>query len=298
VGMAAVLAGTVHAPLTAIILLFEMTNDYHIILPLMFAVVISLLISQRLQADSVYVLGLARKGIRLERGRDVEVLEALTVGEIMRVDMPVLQEPASLETAAEVLLQTRHHGLPVLNAAGELTGVFTVQDLRRASDQGAQVFTVGQVCTREMLTAYPDETIGAALRRMSTRDIGRLPVLARDNPHRLVGVLRRADLVRAYDVALTRRAAMRHRAQQVRLGAFSGAQVEEFTIKAGAPCAGRSVREVTWPRSCVIASIRRGRQVLIPRGETIIQAGDVLTTVIEGEVREDLQRLCQSDDSK
>lgn len=298
VGMAAVLAGTVHAPLTAILLLFEMTNNYRIILPLMFAVVVSLLISQRLQADSVYALGLARKGIRLERGRDVEVLENLTVGEIMRTDMPVLQETDSLETAADRLMQTRHHGLPVLNAVGELTGVLTVQDLEQANDSDIQTLTVGQICTRELITAYPDETIGVALRRMGTRDIGRLPVIARDNPRRMVGVLRRADLVRAYDVALTRRAAMRHRAQHVRLGAFSETQVEQITIEAGAACAGHSIREVTWPHSCVIASIRRGHQVLIPHGDTVIQVDDVLTTVIEGEAREELQRLCLSDGSK
>ena len=68
IGMAAVLAGAVHAPLTAILLLFEMTNDYRIILPLMFAVIVSLLVSQRIREHSVYTLGLARRGLRLERG--------------------------------------------------------------------------------------------------------------------------------------------------------------------------------------------------------------------------------------
>jgi len=85
VGMAAVLAGATHAPLTAVLLLFEMTNDYRIILPLMFAVAISLVISQRIQRDSVYAMGLARHGIRLDRGRDVEVMSAITVGEAMRL---------------------------------------------------------------------------------------------------------------------------------------------------------------------------------------------------------------------
>ncbi|NJN96344.1 MAG: CBS domain-containing protein [Anaerolineales bacterium] len=296
VGMAAVLAGTVHAPLTAIILLFEMTNDYHIILPLMFAVVVSLLISQRLQPDSVYALGLARKGIRLQRGRDVEVLDAITVGEVMQTETPFLHETDPVETAAEVLMQTRHHGLPVLDAAGALAGIFTVQDLEQAQQiESKQPLTVGQVCTRELLTAYPDEAIGVALRRMGTRDIGRLPVIARNNPRQLLGLLRRADLVRAYDIALTRRAAVRHRTQQVRLGAFSGTEVEEFTIKAGAPCIGHSIHEVNWPRSCVIASIRRGRQLLIPHGDTVIQAGDVLITVVEGHAHEELRRLCLPD---
>jgi CIC family chloride channel protein len=67
VGMAAVLAGAVHAPLTAILLLFEMTGDYRIVLPLIFATTVSLVISRRLQKDAIYTLGLARAGIRLER---------------------------------------------------------------------------------------------------------------------------------------------------------------------------------------------------------------------------------------
>ncbi len=300
VGMAAVLAGTVHAPLTAIILLFEMTNDYHIILPLMFAVVVSLIISQRLQSDSVYALGLARKGIRLERGRDVEVLEALTVGEIMQTKMPTLLESETVTAASAKLLKMRHHGLPVVNETGELAGVLTVQDIERAQTNGDEErpnLTVGDICTRQLLVTYPDETIGAALQRMGVRDIGRLPVVARDNPRRLVGLLRRSDLVRAYDVALTRRAAIRHRANQVRLSAFSdGVNVEEITIESGAPCVGKYVREVAWPRDCVIASIRRGRQTLIPHGDTVLKAGDVLVTVVEGKTHEELRRMCLSHD--
>lgn len=293
VGMAAVLAGAVHAPLTAIILLFEMTNDYRIILPLMFAVAISLVISQWLQGDSVYSLGLARKGVRLERGRDVEVLEAITVGEVMRTNIEALHETNSLETAADVLMSTRHHGLPVLDSAGELAGVFTVQDLERArsQDPGLQQ-TVGDACTRELQVAYPDESIGQALRRMSARDIGRLPVVARGFPRRLLGVLRRADLVRAYDVALTRRSAVRHRAHQVRLGAVGGLEVEEMVLAPGSLCIGKRVSDINWPPASVIATLRRGRRIIIPHGDTLLEAGDVLAVVAEGEAREEVQRIC------
>ncbi len=115
VGMAALLAGAVHSPLTAIILLFEMTNDYRIILPLMFAVVVSLLVSQLIQRDSVYTYGIARKGVRLDRGRDVEVLQAITVAEVMHTDIITLYELQPLIEAADTLLRTRHHGLPVMD---------------------------------------------------------------------------------------------------------------------------------------------------------------------------------------
>lgn len=296
VGMAAVLAGAVHAPLTAIILLFEMTNDYRIILPLMFAVTIGLLLSQAIQRDSVYTLGLARKGIHLQRGRDVDVLEAITVGEIMQTRAVTLRENDSLATAADVFMRTRHHGLPVVNDAGELVGIFTIQDLDRAQEShkgtAEKALTVGEVCTRDLLVTYPDESLGAALRRMSIRDVGRLPVVARENPRQLLGVLRRTDLVRAYDIALTRRAVLRHRAHQARLSAYGGVDVEEVTVQPGAPCVGRRIRDMPWPHDCIIATIRRGRQVIIPNGNTVLQAGDVLVAVAEGRARADLKRLC------
>ncbi|MCB0082381.1 MAG: chloride channel protein, partial [Caldilineaceae bacterium] len=134
VGMASVLAGTVRVPLTAVILLFEMTNDYRIILPLIFAVVVSMIISQRLERDSVYELGLARKGIRLERGRDVEVLEAITVKEVMETTLNCLQENDSLVKAARILMKTKRHGMPVVNTEQQLIGIFTVQDLERGEE--------------------------------------------------------------------------------------------------------------------------------------------------------------------
>ncbi len=213
VGMAAVLAGTIHAPITSFILLFEMTHDYRIILPLIAAVNVSLFLSWHLQHDSVYTLGLTRKGIRLQRGRDVDVLETITVNEVMETEIVTLRESDSLTVATDLLTRKRQHGLPVLNDAGELTGIITVQDIDRAQDDDSgMVRAVGEVCTRELLLAYPDETIGAALRRIGVRNVGQLPVVARNNLHSLVGLLRNTDIARAYDLAVTRRAAIRHHA--------------------------------------------------------------------------------------
>jgi CIC family chloride channel protein len=261
-------------------------------LPLMFAVVVSLLVSQRLQHDSVYELGLARKGVRLQRGRDVEVLDTLAVSEVMQTETDTLLESEPLSVATQVFAQTHHHGLPVVSESGELIGILTVQDIDRVQSEGQGLQTIGEICSRELLTAYPDETIGAALRRMSTRDIGRLPVVARDNRRKLLGVLRRTDLVRAYDIALTRRTERRHNAQQVRLGSFTGAQVIELTITPQAACANQRVSTVVWPRECVLASVRRGRQMLIPHGDTVLRPGDVLVIVAEEAAREKLQQLC------
>jgi CIC family chloride channel protein len=293
VGMAAVLAGAVHAPLTAVILLFEMTGDYRIILPLMLSVAISLLISQSIQKDSVYAVGLARFGIRLDRGRDVEVLQALTVGEAMQSDPVTLVETESLEKAAKVLTETRHHGLPVVDTEGLLVGILTVVDVEHARERGSE--TAGEACTRNLDVTYPDEPLNLALRRMSRRDLGRLPVVSRQDPRRLVGILRRADIIHAYDIALDRRTAQRHQEHEVRLDALTPSRVDvmEVIVENGSQCAGRKMSEIPFPRECVIASVRRGGQVFIPHGTTIVEAGDTLVMVSQGAAREQALRLCR-----
>ncbi len=285
VGMAATLAGAVHAPLTAILLLFEMTHDYRIVLPLMFAVVISMLISQRIRPESVYTLGLLRKGIRISRGRDVDLLDSITVGEVMRRVPETLHETDSIIFAKGRLLHLHSHGLPVLNADGDLAGILTVGDIEEwetghEEPEGRHV-TVAEICTRDVVTTRPDETIGEALRKMGVRDIGRLPVVDPRHPKKLLGILRRTEVVQAYDAALSKRAGLRHKARQVRIGEIGRVDVHEITIEKGSLVVGHTVSQIAWPRDCVIASIQRKGRLLIPRGDTVLMVGDVLAVVAE-----------------
>ena len=177
----------------------------------------------------------------------------------------------------------------MVDADGDLAGILTITDIDRAQAEhpGADL-TVGQACSSDLLVACPDETFGAALRRMGARDVGRLPVVARDQPRRLLGLLRRSDLVRACETALTRRA------QQVRLGAVGSVDVEEFVVASGALAAGRRLRTIAWPSDCLVASARRGRQVLLPHGNTLIQARDVLAVAVEGDARQVVRQLCRT----
>jgi CIC family chloride channel protein len=294
VGMAALLAAAVHAPLTAIILLFEMTNDYHIILPLMFAVGVSLVLSQRLQKDSVYMMGLARHGIRLVRGRDIEVLDGVLVSEAMRTGVIPLRENISLVDAANTLAQSRHHGLPVVNQNDELVGILTIQDIDHAAERGLQ--TVGEACTRNIVTATPDASLSSVLRQMSAMDVGRLPVVDANNPHRLVGWLGRADVIHAYDTALTRRITQRHREHAVRLDAVTPASVEvtDIVVEENSFVAGKKMSEIPFPRDCVVASVRRKSKVFIPRGQTMIKPGDILVIVAQGQARMHVLNLCNN----
>jgi CIC family chloride channel protein len=279
VGMASVLAGAVHAPLTAVILLFEMTNDYRIILPLMFSVAVSLLVSQRLQKDSVYAMGLARHGIRLDRGRDIEVLSTITVGEVMQPDTDTLPESLSLDEANQILTLSHHHGLPVVDDQNLLSGILTLQDIERSDGK-----TVGEACTHQVETTFPEESLNTALQKMSRQNVGRLPVVSRQNPRKIKGILRRADIIQAYDIALNRRTTQRHYEQAIHLEAITPNRVDvaEIKLEEGSPLVGKTLSEIHFPDECVIASIQRGVQVIVPKGETQLELGDIVIIVAKG----------------
>jgi CIC family chloride channel protein len=120
------------------------------------------------------------------------------------------------------------------------------------------------------------------MRTMRGRNIGRMPVVDRNEPTRLLGVLRRSDLVRAYELARTRRVALGHRARQVQLGAVGDIEVKEYRVARGSACAGKTVAEVAWPKDSLLATVRRGERIVLPHGDTLLREGDVPAVVVEG----------------
>jgi CIC family chloride channel protein len=279
VGMAAVFAGAAHAPMTAMLIVFEMSGDYRLILPLMLATGISTVLSQRIRRDSIYTLKLSRRGIHLERGRDVDVMQGVTVGEVMTTDVAVVPLSVSLAELAAKFATTHHHGFSVVDDAGGLVGVVSIQDLERALVAGAvEGQRVADIATTEgLLVAYPDEPMWRALRRLGTRDIGRLPVVEREGSTRLVGVVRRSDIVRAYNHAIVKRAHHQHRVETLRLGKLDAATFVQIEIPPQSSVVGRRVSELDLPEACLVVSVRRGRNLHVAHGYTVLQAGDQLT---------------------
>jgi CIC family chloride channel protein len=292
VGMAAVFAGAARAPFTAILIVVEMTNDYRVIVPLMAGVIVSVIVADRLQKESIYTLKLVRRGIPLWRGHDVDVMQAVSVGEVMvskpvtvPVNMPVMLLPGEF-------LRTGRHGFPVIDTDGSLYGVVSLDDYRKLSmGQKAppENLVVGDIATRDMLTVFPDDTVGTALRRMAPRDLSRVPVVSREDPRRLVGVVRRNDIVRAYEVGVVRREEARRRADAVETVRDSHAEFLDIPIPPDSAVIGKTVAELKLPRAAVLVSIRRGDELIIPHGDTCLLAGDVVTTLCEHLFASDVQ---------
>lgn len=286
VGMAAVFAGAARAPFTAILIVFEMTNDYRLIVPLMAAVAVSVLLAEHLHRESIYTLKLVRRGIRLSQGRVVDVMESVQVQEVMMQAPETVSVDMPIESLANEFIRTGRHGFPVLNKDGSLYGVVSLEDYRRAISQEQSKegeLRIRNIATRNPVIVFPDDTVGTALRRMAPRDLSRLPVVSRDDPHRLVGLVRRNDIVRAYELGVVRREEARRRAEVLQSMRDDHVAFVDISLPPESLAVGKSIAELSLPRQAVLVSIRRGKDLLIPHGDTELQAGDMITILCERE---------------
>jgi CIC family chloride channel protein len=170
--MAAVFAGAARAPITAVIILFELTGDYMIILPLMIAVVISTLVSEALSPETIYTLKLRRRGIDLQAGRDVDLMRAIRVSQAMTMGMPKASRDLTVTEAADRLDAERERALIVVDEAGALDGMVTIQDIERVLVDNKPGLVLGDIASRPVVTVFPDETLSQAIQRSGARDLG------------------------------------------------------------------------------------------------------------------------------
>jgi len=285
VGMAAVFAGAAHAPITAILILFEMTQDYRIILPLMFATVVSTVLSQWHEPESIYTLKIKRRGIDVRARKDMDLMRTIPVKDAMTpaTHFTTTTPDTPLAELAQLFQETGHHGIIVLDANRDLYGLVTLMDLERALEHGRRGATVGDICTTSLLTTFPDETLDDALRHFGALDVGRIPVVSRQNPRQLLGVLRRSDIVHAYASALTHKHEYLQQMHHLRLQAETGMEFAGITLSSTDTITGKTLREIPLPENCVIVSISRGEHVIVPRGNTRLLAGDHLYVLLGGE---------------
>ncbi len=281
-GMAAVFSAAARAPLTAILIAFEMSHDYAVILPLMATTIAATMLASRLHPESIYSLKLVRRGIRLLKGRDVDVMDSVLVRDIMNRRPPTVPPTMTLGELEHYFIANHRHGVVVVDDAGDLVGIVTLQDLAQAkSEADWEDGAVGDVMIRTLLTAYPDETMGAALGRMAARDVGRLPVVDRENPKRLVGLIRRPDLARAYQRGLIGRQELRERSTQRHLSTGTGTEPLELVVEAGSEVAGQRVRDLELPPGVLLTTRRRGAVQQLLHGKDILEVGDTVRALAE-----------------
>lgn len=203
VGMAAVFGAASRATFTFIIFAFEITRDYNAILPLMLVCVIADLVALRFMRNSIMTEKLARRGLRIHQDYETDVMQQVIVSEVMDRNPPKIASTMPLTELADRIargdpLTTHRQGISIVDEDGQLVAIITRGDVLRALEQNDDsAMTVLDAGNRTLLVTYPDELVHDALSKMLQNDVGRLPVVDRNNPRQLVGYLGRADILEA-----------------------------------------------------------------------------------------------------
>jgi len=201
VAMGAIFGAASRAAFTFIIFAFEITRDYNSVLPLMLVTVIADAIAVRYQRNSIMTEKLARRGLRIHQDYEPDVFQQVTVGETMSKEFNTVPATMSVAGLAERIakhdpLVTRHDGVFIVDEAGRLQGIITRSDIARALEQRGDE-TVLDAGSRYPVVAYRDEVLYDAAARMLQAQVGRLPVVARDDAKKIVGYLGRSQVMSA-----------------------------------------------------------------------------------------------------
>ncbi len=207
VGVGAFLSAVTHAPLTGMFLLLEMTGNYKIIIPIMFATTIGTFVAHRLLRESIDTYELARKGVNIHSGREVSILSSIKVKDVMRRDFITVRDRVNLREFIDMVISSGGgFYYPVVNSKGEMVGIISLQDVRKVlfEDYIKEIVTVGELATEDVLVLRPDDDLLTALHHFAEMDIDEIPVVAPDNPKKVVGMLRRGDVLSVYNRELIR----------------------------------------------------------------------------------------------
>jgi len=300
VGMAAVFAATARAPLTAITIIFELTGDYRIILPLMLAVGVATGISSLLSRDTIYTLKLRRRGVDIMRGRAADLLEAIPVRSAAQpLPAPVAPDTPVLDLVAR-FARTDADTLPVLDDAGRYRGVLSVDDVDATVREGDLDADAAQL-VHGAPAARPDASVQSALRTLAREGLGGMPVLGEDD-HPQGWVTHRA-LLQAYADRLGRDARSARRGARVPQGAvpagrrsspvpaLRGYRLVDLRFDHDWPPVGSRLVEVPWPRGTLVVAVRRDAESFEPATDTVLLRGDRLTVLVPRDLADSLADL-------
>ena len=191
------------SPLTAMVFAVELTRDFNLFPALLIGSVAALGVTVLLMRRSILTEKLARRGHHITREYSVDPFELARVGEVMDPDVATIPSTMKLSELSDAITQgdpdlNRRQGTLIVDDQNQLVGIITRGDIVRALRQDdAAEMTVADAGSKQLVVAFPDEPLQSAITKMLRRNIGRLPVVERNDPTRVVGYLGRAALLSA-----------------------------------------------------------------------------------------------------
>ncbi|MBN2716559.1 MAG: chloride channel protein, partial [Deltaproteobacteria bacterium] len=202
VGMGAVVSATTHAPITAILIIFELTNNYKIIPPLMLACVIGVLLSSYLKSDSIYTEKLSRRGIRLQRGRDLNLLRSIEVRAVLDVNIQKVSSETPVNILFKMLTGGQRPFAIVVDGNDGYVGTVELQDVREVlheSEELAFVAVSADVADRTTPAVTPGDRLDHVMQLFGNSHRDELPVCISREDRTVVGVVTRKAVIDAYN---------------------------------------------------------------------------------------------------
>jgi CIC family chloride channel protein len=198
VGMGAYFAAVIRSPFTSIIMVFEMTRDYNIILPLMIANIVSYLISSNFLKGSIYDYISEQDGVHLPTiGEDHEILDNLVIEDAMNKAPYCLTSELPVLQAFKKVKNSPYSGFPVLKN-GLLVGMISRNDLKAKCAKGLGEKAIQDVCTKTIVKVYPDQSLLLAFHKLKKYHISRIPIVSRINDKEIVGIITPEDIVNQF----------------------------------------------------------------------------------------------------
>ncbi|MFC1726527.1 chloride channel protein [candidate division KSB1 bacterium] len=211
VGMGAMVSAATHAPITAMIIIFELTNDYKIILPLMIACTIGLLLASRIHPESIYTKKLIRKGINIFQGTEINILKTLQVKNFINEEIETVKENLTLNLFLDKVVSSIHTSFFVINDKNELTGVISLHDTRQLfyeKDALANILIVKDFSDPNVPCVTPEDDLDYVMKIFSQNIFDHLAVVDPDDHKKILGSISKTDVLDAYNKEIFRRDAL------------------------------------------------------------------------------------------
>ena len=312
VGMSAMVAGTTHAPITAFLIIFELTGDYKLILPIMICSILATFVASLLKKDSIYTMKLTRRGVDLAKSAEVSIMQTTTVKDVMDANVIPLNENTGFNDILEKVIHAHELCYYVIDDNGKFQGSFNVHDVKEILNEQT---LAGLVVAKDLVPISVNPSIGIdvnlaqCLKKFSLYDSEEIAVVDKESSGRFIGRIGRKDIMNLYNREILRQGTSGLKFIQSKLADKPTSQkyvnlpdgFEINLIRVGPLMQMKTMQELDLRRNygvTVVAINRRSengeREVIIPDQAAVLKVGDKL--VVMGRV-EDLKRLKDEFDS-
>jgi CIC family chloride channel protein len=299
-GMGGIIAGTTHAPFLAIIMVFELTQNYGIVLPLMLTSITAYWTARSIRRTSIYTEELRRRGMRWEGTAQERLLRSLAVRDIMIPDVTLYPADLPLEKVVEVFQNSRALQLYVGDEEGRLMGIVELHEVKRVLGEEPAPFIIAADLLTEIPVVTPDDSLVEVNEKLWFRDLGQLPVVDDDASRKFLGIVTRRDVLGAFDREVLRRNRLLAKVRAVEGTGFDYFELPEESRMSKVPVPAEYVgqtlaeAELRARLGVTVMAIQRmdagGRELRIaPQPDTELRRGDVLVVLGEANALDELE---------